>query len=222
MRRGVLIFVFCLMMVGVVSSITIGNTDKMDFTEKNNLENLLNDKGYAQYLIENEDYYKAKIENDEVWALVGIRLKDDSGVEMTDDRLKNKELIEQQNLWYSLEINETLDDIIGKNINLSHTLPYGFMVWANEAGIEKILSDDRVEEINFSDEKVHILSGNDFSSLFVLSYYGMKHFVVRYIMVIILVFLFLLGLRLYLKFGGVGKMLRKNNMKINIGSDVLL
>jgi subtilisin family serine protease len=155
-KSFLLIFVFLFVSISFVSSVEFTSM-KISQDSGKELSKIFNNHSYAQNLVEQGNFSKIKIEDNQTWIRIKVNLKPSSEVEIAGDfdtdKISKKSFLEVRVTFFEEEINETLNDLLGNEIKLVRRSPEGFIVWVNEAGLKNIEIHPSVERITYSDVK---------------------------------------------------------------------
>lgn len=131
---------------------------KMNPDSNERLSKIFDNSSYAQYLIERENFSKIKIEDKKIWVRIKVNLIPPSQFKITENMDLNRnvreEFIKKRKTYFDEKINETLKEVLNKDIQLSRLSPEGFVVWVNEDGLNKVLNNPNVERITYSNIKL--------------------------------------------------------------------
>lgn len=153
----VLIFILFVSSFNVVSSKNF-YSEKINLDSGKRLSNVFENFSYTTYLIEQENFSKVKIENEETWVKIKINLKSSPEFEIVEgmnlDKDSMEEFIKKRRLSFKSKISGTLKDLLDKNMQLVRFSPEGFIVWVNEEGLEKVINNPDIERITYSNIKI--------------------------------------------------------------------
>ena len=88
-----------------------------------------------------------EIIDNEVWLHVIVRLKDNSGIEITGTKEEKIELMEQRDEWFKPEIDKVLSTLSEEDINGFDKLSDGFGTYISENDFDKLVKDEKVRKI---------------------------------------------------------------------------
>jgi len=153
----ILIFAIIFIMLSFVSSAEFTSM-KINPDSGKELSKIFDNYSYSKGLVEQGNFSKIKIEDNQTWVRIKVNLKPSSEVEITRDfdvnKISRENFLETRVTFFEEEINETLNDFLGKEIKLVRRSPEGFLVWVTEEGLKNIESHSSVERITYSNGKV--------------------------------------------------------------------
>jgi len=117
-----------------------------------------NDFSHAESIANDEHLIGVEIIDNEVWARVGVLLRDNSGVIIEGTKEERRELVNQKVAWMRNETTRLLSNLSMegiKDIRIKNSGGFGALISLD--GLNELINDKRIEEIIWSKYKPELI-----------------------------------------------------------------
>ncbi len=143
------IFILCIFLVNHVSAEILVSEAGVEYDS--DITKVFDDREFAEESIwhNQTNYQTLKIIDDEVWLKAIVRLKDNSGIEITGTTEEKIKLIKQKEEWFKPKIEEVLATLSEDDIKVSSKHSDGFSGLISKEGFDKLINNKAVRKIGW-------------------------------------------------------------------------